>query len=278
MSVSHDLIVDPALLARLRNRRGRWWTAIVESVHVIGALVMRESATRYGGSKLGYLWAFIEPFILLGLFVAIRFFLRDRVMFGESALVFVASGFLTVRVSIAIARQTMSSITSNRQLLTFPNIAPLDAVIARLVTEMLTMGTVIAIFYIMVVNVSDVATIDDPIRFTAAVAVTFLVAGGVGVFNAAIAIVWGSYARVFGFISLPLLIGSGVFYLPATMGPNVRAVLEWNPVLHCVEWFREAIYMDYISVLDRSYPISFGVIMLGTGIVLVRMFGTRVPD
>ena len=278
MGVATDLTADPALLNRLRNRRGQWWIAIVESAHVISALVMRESATRYGGSRLGYLWAFIEPLALLAIFLAIKVYIRDRVVFGESALVFVASGFLTVRISLAIARQTMGSITSNRSLMTFPSVAPLDAVLAKLITEMLTMGTVIVLFYVLLVNSSDVATIDDPVKFTTAIAVTFLVAGGVGVFNSAIVIVWKNYSRIFGLLSLPLLISSGVFYLPALMGPTALAILSWNPVLHCVEWFREAIYMDYVSVLDPSYPITFGLIMLGTGLILVRMLGTRVPD
>ena len=278
MSGSTELSVDPAILSRLRNRKGRWWVGLAESVHVIGALVMRESATRYGGSRLGYLWAFIEPLVLIGIFLSLRVYIQERVAFGESALVFVASGFITVRVAISVARQTMGAIRQNQSLMTFPNIVPMDTVLASLVVEMLTMGTVIGVFYILVVNVSEVATIHDPVAFTAAVAVTFLVAGGLGVFGAAVMVVWSNFARVFGFLSLPLLIASGVFYLPASLSPSALAILEWNPVLHCVEWFREGIYLDYVSVLDRSYPVTFGLVLLLAGIVLVRLLGTRVLD
>ena len=278
MSAAEILRVDPAVVARLRGRRARWWPAIAETANVIGALVLRESATRYGSSRLGYLWAFIEPLVLLSLFLLLRVYLRDRIAFGESALLFIASGFLTVRIFVSITRQMLTSITQNSALMTFPSIVPLDLVIARFMVEMLTMGTVIAIFYLLVVNVSDVAVIHDPIDFTIAVAVLFLLGGGVGMLNAGIGVLWSGYGRIFGFLSFPLLICSGVFYLPSSLSPDALAVLSWNPVLHSVEWLREAIYLDYVSVLDRSYPIVFSTVCMGLGLVMVRLVGSRVAD
>ena len=278
LQVDDVLRVDPDVVARLRARRARWWPTIVENVHVIGALVLRESATRYGSSRIGYLWAFIEPMILLTLFLLIRTYLERRIAFGESALLFVASGFLSVRVVIAVARQVIYAISQNRALMTFPSVVPLDLVFARLIVEMLTMGTVIAVFYLLVVNVSDVAVIHDPVDFTLAVAVLFLVGGGVGVLGSAINVVWSTFGRLFGFLSFPLIILSGVFYLPASMSPEAQSALAWNPVLHCVEWLREAIYLDYVSILDRSYPLIFGAICLGLGLVLVRLVGSQIAE
>ena len=279
MNRTADILrVDPAVVDRLRGRRARWWPALAETANVIGALVLRESATRYGGSRLGYLWAFIEPLIMLTLFLLLRVYLRDRVVFGESALLFIASGFLTVRVFISIGRQMLTSVSGNRALMTFPSIVPLDLVIARFMVEMMTMGTVIAVFYLLVVNVSDVAVINDPIDFTTAVGVLFLLGGGVGALNATIGIVWQGYGRVFGLLSLPLIIASGVFYLPASLSPDALAILSWNPVLHAVEWLREAIYLDYVSVLDRSYPVTFGAVCFGIGMVTLRIFGSRVTE
>ena len=270
------LAIDPRVLARLRAQRGGMGRALGETCHVIGAMVMRDALSRYGGSRLGYLWAFIEPLMLLGLFLAIRTFINDRVPFGESVLVFMASGFLTLRVALSIASKTMASLSSqNTALLTFPTVLPLDLVLSRVVIEMVTMATVMAIFYALVVNVSDVAVINDPVDFTAAVGALFLLAGGVGCFNAVMAALWAGWGRIFSVLSLPLLLASGIFYLPASMAPEVLEVLSWNPLLHCVEWFREAIYLDYISVLDRSYPLVFGAVALGAGVVMARLFRSR---
>ena len=252
------------------------WTAeLVDMVRIVTAIMVRGGTTRYAGSKFGYLWAFIEPLMLVAIFAVLNMYIRDRVMLGENMLVFVLTGFMTVRMSLAIARQVMVSITQDRTLLAFPSIAPIHLLVANIVGEAITMTVVLLIFYALLVQVSDVATIADPVMFTTAIGATLLLAVGFGAVLAPLAIVWSRLPRLFGFLSLPLLLCSGIFFIPAMMEPNVLNVLVWNPLLHCVEWFREALYLDYVGVLDRSYPLLFGTAYLFLGIVLTRKLGSR---
>jgi len=51
--------------------------ALRTQVRVIHALVLRETKTRYGQHKLGFVWAILEPMIMVALFVAIFSSLRN---------------------------------------------------------------------------------------------------------------------------------------------------------------------------------------------------------
>jgi capsular polysaccharide transport system permease protein len=64
---------------------------------------------------------------------------------------------------------------------------------------------------------------------------------------------------------------SGVFYLPATMPPSILAIIEWNPILHCVEMVRSSYYVKYLSVADPYYPISFATITFAIALFLERI-------
>lgn len=268
---------DRLLIERLRSRY-RLSVAIREWIRVIRAMVMREAITRFGHSRLGYLIAFIEPIVYFSGFIALRVYLKDRVPFGESAVLFLISGFITVRVFITISRRTMGAIAANQSLMTFPGVTPLDAVFARAAIEILTMGTVLVMFYGFIILSGDAVVAIDWVDFTCAILTLFALGAGVGCMNAVIVVVFPTYRHVYSFISLPLLITSGVFYVPAMLPAQVIEYIQWNPVLHCVEWIRESIYLDYVEVLDRSYPVTFAILALGLGIIMSRIFKVRLLE
>ena len=45
-------------------------SALKEMWHVIHALIMREIKARFGQQRLGYVWAFLEPMLFIGIFIA----------------------------------------------------------------------------------------------------------------------------------------------------------------------------------------------------------------
>ena len=269
--------VDPRDIERIAKRRSLP-RALREAVHVVTSLTLREAAVRFGERRLGYLWAFIEPMLFFAVFLSLRAFIRDRVPFGESAVLFLLSGFVTLRVALTIARRMMGAITGNAALLTFPPVQPFDLVLARFVVEGLTMGTVMLTFYFLVALVSEFPVFYDPVQFVLATLATLALGGGVGFLSAVLVILLPIYKTAFQLLSFPLLLCSAVFYVPALLPPHAQAILVWNPVLHCVEWFRSAIYLDYVTTLDRSYPLVFAAVAGGLGLVLARVFQTRLLD
>lgn len=238
---------------------------------VIVALVLRETKTRFGQNKLGYLWAILEPVAYVAIFVLIREQIRAAVPFGVSLFLFILTGLLTFRIFVSISSRALSAITANKPLLGYPPVKPTDVIIARVLLESLTMFIVLIIFYAFLALTSDQKIIVHHEKWAGAVAAVFLLSAGIGTFNAVFVVIWPTWQRIWSLLRLPLLLLSGIFYVPSSLPPAAQEILWWNPVLHCTEWFRTATYISYDPLLDRGYVITFGLATMAVGLVLERL-------
>ena len=272
-----DLAFDPAAAARLAKGRGLRF-GLRAHARTIGALVMREAHTRFGQSRIGYLWAIIEPAVFIGMFLVMRTYLNASVPIGESVALFVMSGVVGARLVIGMTGKIGASVQSNQQLLIYPLVHPLDTVVARCVLEVLTMVVVIVLFFGGLLLVAEGADINDFALFSEAIAAAMLLGCAIGAFNTIFGAIAPSWLRLWGFMGLPLFITSGAFFVPAMLPPAALAVVWWNPVLHIVEWFREAIYLDYISVLEPAYPLLLSAFLIVAAVVLERVYRQRLTD
>jgi len=239
---------------------------------VITGLILRETKTRFGKHRLGYVWALIEPAVFILIFAGARTFLRDRVPFGENILLFVIPAMLVLRIFTGISGRMVASISANKALLAYPPVKPPDVIIARFLLEMLTMSVLIVLFFAMmawIVNTEVILYFD---RFLIATGALFLLCAGMGTFNAVFSIIWPAWEKIWGFTGLPLLILSGVFFVPSSMPPKYQHWLSFNPLLNCVEWMRTATYLTYDPLLDKAYPIMFGLVALVIGLSLERIY------
>lgn len=104
---------------------------------------------------------------------------------------------------------------------------------------------------------------------------TALLGFGFGTLNAVIVSLWDTWAQIEKVITRPLFFISGIFYVPSRLPREARDLLQWNPVLHLVEWFRHGFYPNYNStLLDMWYPVGIGAGMLLLGLLGERMFRT----
>ena len=239
---------------------------------VIVALILRETKTRFGKHRLGYVWALIEPAVFILIFGVLRTAIRDRIPFGESILLFIIPALLLVRIFIGLAGHMGASISANKALLAYPPVKPPDVIIARFLLEMLTMSLLIAIFFVLMAWIAEIEVIIYFHSFAASITALFLLCVGMGAFNAVVSVLWPAWERIWRFSSLPILILSGVFFVPKSLPPAYQYWLSFNPVLHCVEWMRTATYLTYDPLLDRPYPIMFGLVTLVIGLALERLY------
>src|SRR4051812_12881333 len=87
---------------------------------VLLALMLREARTRYGRTRAGYLWAFIEPAVHISFF-ALLFSTRVPVVpLGHSMVLFLATGFSTYLGFRNVMSRTQGGYGSNEALLSFP--------------------------------------------------------------------------------------------------------------------------------------------------------------
>jgi capsular polysaccharide transport system permease protein len=246
------------------------------AARVVTAMILRETRTRFGRNKFGFIWLLLEPMAYVVFVVAVRSFIENRIPFGQNLLLFILSGILTFRMFSAIASRGLSAITANKALLAYPPVKPFDAIVARLVLETIIMFIIWIIFYSLLSIVSEEKVIINYVKFAEALGALCFLSFGVGTFNAVVATLLPTYERIWGVIRFPLLILSGVFYVPALSPPAMQAVIGWNPILHCVEWVRTAVYLTYDPLLDKSYVFVIGALFLVTALLLERAYRHRI--
>lgn len=253
-----------------------WFDKLDVMGRVISAMILRETKTRFGRNKFGYLWAIVEPAAYIAIFLIVRSQLNARVPFGENLLLFMLSGLLTFRVFASVSGRALSAITANKAMLAYPPVKAIDVIFARIILETLTMLIMLMLFFGFLIITTATKVIVNYDSFAAAIAVLFLLSAGIGTFNAVFSVIWPAWERVWGIIRLPILLLSGIFYVPKSLPPIAQDVLWWNPIIHVVEWFRTATYVAYDPLLSKPYVIGFAVFALTLGMGLERLYRSKI--
>lgn len=243
---------------------------------VIAALVLRETRATFGTSQFGYLWAIITPAASVGLLVFIFSLIDRQPPFGSSLALFFATGILTLQFFTKLSGTLMNSFGANKALLTYPLIKETDALYARLILVSATYSLIMLIFYsaLIILGLADPPAF--PARIVAAFFATAAFGFGFGTTNAVIISLFPSWYHIEMVLTRPLFFLSGIFYIPSLMPPQAIAVLEWNPVLHLIEWFRSGYYPNYESaILDKSYPLELAMILILVGLGGERLYRNK---
>lgn len=240
-------------------------------LRTIFALILREMATTYGRSPGGYLWAVVQPVGILILF-SLGFSLLVRTPpLGTSFILFYATGFLPFELYGTLQNRTSQAMSYNKSLLAYPRVTWIDAVIARATLAILTE---IAVFCIVISGI--LAVVDQPVILAAApiltgFAIAILIGLGVGMLNSVLFAYFPIWRQVWGIVSRPLFLASGLFYTYETLPSGAQAVLWWNPLLHATGLVRTGFYptyeADYVSLV---YCFGLGLGLVTLGLIFLR--------
>lgn len=242
-------------------------------IRVVCALILRETRVAFGTAQLGYLWAIANPVFGTAILVLVFSFISRHPPIGTSFALFFATGLLPFEFYKKLTSSLMSVFSANRGLLTYPLVKEGDVVYARFLLITATFLFIMAIFFSCLVLLGLATWPADLAKVLAAIGATALLGLGGGVCNAVFIGLWKTWAQVEAIISRPMFFISGIFFIPTVFPPHIRDVLAWNPVLHCIEWFREGYYGSYESVvLDRSYVFTWILCLLLVGFGGERLY------
>ena len=250
--------------------------ALKENIRVIAALVVRSGVTRFGESRIGYLWTLAEPAIYVVMFLSLNSFFRLNLPFGDSAMLFFLTGVIGFRMTNLIARKAANGLSHNQPMLTYPLVKPLDTIVAAFILETIIWMIICSLFIFFMYAALERTIIVYPLEFAASLLAIAYFAFSFAVFNATFGTLVPIWAKILSFSNMILMLSSGVVFVPSTLPPSVLAIIWWNPFLHCVEWFRSATYLDYVSVLDRTYLLSISTAFLVIGLTLERVYRDRI--
>ena len=251
----------PGMLDRLRSQR-----------RVIGALIIRETRTRFADAKLGYGWALIEPILHITLLsVTFAVLMHGQPPIGTQFFIFYYTGLVPYHIFVHTSSGMSHAITGNGPVLQLPPVTTFDVIAARGLLEIMTDVIVAVVLLVGFGAIGLAAMPDDLWSPSIALLVTAAFGYGCGYVNAVLTVFFRSWDRVYGQVTRVLYFISGIFYVPGMMPDWARDSLAWNPLLHAIDWFRAGFFANYQPHwLDRSYLVDFAILSLLGGFTLER--------
>jgi capsular polysaccharide transport system permease protein len=247
---------------------------------VIHALIIRETRTRFGDSKLGYGWALLEPIAhILMLSLVFAVLMRGRPPIGEEFFIFYYTGIIPYHMFVHTSSSMTYAISSNGSLLQLPLVGTFDVLMARGLLELLT-DTLVAVVLLAGFGALGLGVLpQDFAGVSTSLLVVWLLGCGCGFFNAVINAFAKSWDKIWAQLTRLLYFCSGIFYVPGMMPEWIRDIVAWNPLLHAVDWFRSSFFREYEPHwLDRSYLLTFAIVTLLAGLGLERGLQRRLYE
>lgn len=241
-------------------------------LRVIFALVLREARVRHGRTKIGYLWAIIEPVMLIVMLTLLFSQFSDGSTANGGFALFFATGVLAFQSFRNTSQHVSGSFEQNRPLFNYPMVKPMDAAFARLVLDSAThifIMIVVLSFQIVVLGAPTPANIP---HMALAISLMLFFAFGAGLTLAVLRRFAPSMFNVYLVIMGPAFFVSCVFFSLDSVPTFYREILAINPLVHGVEGFRAGYYPVYADHdVSLFYLFSWVVVLNCVGMVGERL-------
>ena len=237
------------------------------SLRAITALMLREMATDNGRSPGGYLWAVLEPILAILLLTAIFSAGFRSPSLGINFHIFYATGILPFLVFNDISAKTATAIMFSRALLAYPTVTFIDAIIARLLVNILTQILVAYVVFCGILIVFETRTMPDLPIILGSFAMAVALGIGVGTVNCVLFTMYPLWQKMWSLATRPLFLLSCVFHLYQDIPEPYRYYLGWNPLVHVVGYMRKGFYPSYDAAyvsLVYVWGVSLGLMLIGT--------------
>ncbi|HTM23218.1 MAG TPA: ABC transporter permease [Kofleriaceae bacterium] len=250
---------------------------LVVQGEVVHAVIMRETRTRFGEHRLGYLWALLEPAIVIMTFWGVFVIAKRHVADGFDVFSFVATGLIPYALFGSCANRVAEAINGNKSLLSYPQVLPIDLAIARWLLELATYTAVFIILMGVHALWKRELTIDRPLLVLSGLAMASLLGAALGLVFCGLGQWNNTVDRARGPLLRPLFWISGVFFTAAMLPDHTRAGMLRNPVLHVSEMVRDGWSPQYESpYADPIYVLQWTLFLALTGLVLERWVRRRI--
>ena len=225
---------------------------------VLGALIMRETYTRFGRENLGFAWMYGE-FLVFAIPVIVMWrMIRGHTEHGLLVVPFVWSGYLPMLLFRHIGGRMLFAARGNISLFYHRNVTPFDAVLARLAVEIFgNYGAVVFSFFLLYAIGAMEWPRDMPLLFVGYFFMTWWCVA-IGLIMAAFSERTVLFEKVWSPVSYMYVPVSGFMYMAAWLPAHVRRLLlTIMPALPCYEIIRSGIFGPVIRVYYNIPQLSF---------------------
>lgn len=233
-------------MARIRNSGASFYSGVEVQARVLFALMIRETKTRYGRLRLGYLWAVIEPMLFVGIFF-ILFQLAGRPeASGMPLLPFLITGASTFILFRDTLTTVMGALIGNKPILLIPQVTIFDLSIARGLLEMATHFTAALLLILGVAYFSEPIQVENMLSATFWFFCAGLLGLGGGMAFGALATLFPSVNQlVQAVLGRPLFFISGLFFTAEMVPEGILDLALLNPLLNITDLVRSEFFTEF---------------------------------
>ncbi|PID60224.1 MAG: hypothetical protein CSB44_10825 [Gammaproteobacteria bacterium] len=252
-------------------------SALRTQMRVIFALILRETKSRYGKHRIGFLWALLDPLIAVSILVVIFTALHQSDVNGMPLVLFMIVGYCFFSIFKDTHTQMQGAIAQSRPLLAFPQVTTFDAILARgLLAAAVALTVFIVLLFLANLAGHDVH-IERPLGVLMVCLLMFMTSTGLGFVLASLSPIIPSIQQISQqVLGRPLFYASGLFFTIDSFPPEIADVLLYNPLLHMVELVRSEFFLEFETRHGSwLYASSWSVGMLALGLVMHKSLGGK---
>lgn len=243
------------------------------TLRVVAALILREMTSTYGRKPGGYLWAVLEPVAGIALLTWIFSLGFRHPALGTDFAMFYASGMIPFWMFIQVSTRMAQSLRYSRQLLAYPRVTVVDALVARYLLNVMLQLLIAYIVLGGIRMINDTGTTLVLPRIALGFAMAAALAAGVGAFNCVLMTAFPLWQTAWGILTRPLVLMSGVIFMLETIPEPWRGYLAWNPLTHVVAEVRAGFYFGYHpDYVAPGYVFGVSLVLLAVGLLLTWRF------
>lgn len=243
---------------------------IIEQRAVLRSLVLKNLKTKYAGSALGMLWAFINPLLLA---LVVGFVFSDIFkMSDKNFYLFIIAGMVPWTFFAGSLQESSLSITSNAAILkqfSMPKVfIPASVVLANFIILVFSLAVVTPFFLAVNPHLAMM------LPLLALVLTAFLLLTlGLCLALAAACVEWRDINQVLNTVLMFWLWLTPVFYSVDMVPREYQPIARFNPVTLYMDLFRTALYepaQGYGASACLALVLSCGVCAAGLAVFLKR--------
>lgn len=239
-------------------------------LRIIGALIMREMATRYGRQGLGFAWLVGEPLIFCFGVMILWSFTKPPYEHGIRLAPFVMTGYMSLIMIRHMIGLLTSAIQSNLGLLYHRQITPMHILTGRIILELGGATTAFLIVYLVLLSINQVSLPHDYLLLYSGWLILTFVATGIALVLTGLAMRFELFERLVSLISYAMIPLSGAFFMVAWVPAAAREIYLSVPLVHGVEMIRAGVFGEFVpTYYNPIYAITWGAVLNIAGLLLI---------
>jgi len=244
---------------------------------IIGALMMRETMTRFGREGLGFLWLVGEPLAFCLGVIALWTILKPPYEHGIRVGAFVMTGYMSLLLLRHQISFAMNALNANAGVLYHRHVKPMHIYLSRAILEFAGSTLALVVIYALLLAFGQVSL---PANIGLVYAGWFILAAlgfGMGLIMSAMAMRFETFERLSQLITYLLIPLSGAFFMADTLPPGLREYYLLIPLPHTVEMIRSGVFGEFVAThYSITYPLAWAGGLITLGLILLKVFKDRV--